>query len=767
MRRSVLIHCLFLSLLPAFIFSQEVGIYGLERGEKLDFRDVGLRDTFQLIRVSNKDTLFAFLIREEVDENVVPAVPILESNISDQIQDANQEGTPINEATVDSVRILFSNYSPLIVAGFEGETGIVFLADEIRNDIVVYRRSQFVKDENPLKPPVLYQASFVINNRNHLYRLRGTGEEHSIEICKQGDNLEEVCKYSSFPLTMEYDCASLFLPLFTSVTMALYAGTSSLGDVNNWLSSEGGVAEIMKFCYEGKGKLRQVAVDQNLSSLKNNFVDQLDQLKQEEAGAVIIKDSVWVGYGIRDPSRKIDSKKCNCLRDSILRKESRYLKDSVKIQGFDENTTQLQSSLSKLNKLKVEYDERCSEPPHIQKFSTNKLKFKPSGLWMRTDFYRFSDIRLTGTLFKKNETGPDTQVPITVINNKFGFSVNGLIGGDNKLFAITKNDIFIDGQFYSVKFNIGEIIEFLPNKGSWSKFFANADYEINSPKDTILLKKRSINDFVSVTVFSDIFGFIDDQPNNVLQTEVTAYVPLNRWNRGRLNFFPEVVSTLNFSLVNGFGENGKFVRPTFITDGFRIDTMVTATATTFDTTNINIGLVNAVEFLRNTDIDFNLRAKAVSFELKTLSSFFNLELGYRLLRSKVDINPKDDEVTIESRFIHSPELNLSLDIRPDWIMGANLQLGGHYFTSFQAGVPRESEFEINDINGKKFKNRIVLRNELNAYAFISSARRSGIFFRYKAYHGNAKLGVRGKQQYFPSILVGYSTNLAALIKGRG
>ena len=580
--------------------------------------------------------------------------------------------------------------------------------------------SEETTPEEKTQEELIYESGVNLAGRYHIYKLIKVGNNFKIELCRSSISNGRVqlsCQLSNVPLIGDYDCVEHFRVIFIEQLKVLYSNdpdsipSPELTDILNFLETPQGSDRLQSLCNAGKEKNETKAIAAAEKDRSTEINERVNEVRTELA--IQLENLKRENSGIMT------------------------LKGSVKVPYCDSI--------------------KCSdEQPR------KELEFKPKSVWFKTDFYRVSDIRIDGHLF----LNPKDSIPYSLVNTKFGFSIDGLIGGNNKRYWIEEEQLEINGQTcYNAKFFIGEILDYQPKEGTFSKFFANQEYEIPSPDSIAIIKKRSINDFISATIFTDAFGFIDEAPNNVLQTEVTAYIPLNRRNFKIWNWLPEMSGTFNISLINGFGENGKFVKPNFVQESKITETVDSLGNPDFDTAFVDVGYLNAVDFLRNSDIDFNWRFKVLTLEMKRWSTFFNLELGYRLFRARVDVNIDPVEVETRSKFIHSPELNLSFHIRPDWILGANVQAGIHYFTTFQRGLPDVLEFEINDIEGDKAENRWVFRNEFNAYAYISSKRKSGVFFRYRGYHGFTKFGVRQKTQYYPTILIGYATNLAALIRG--
>ena len=214
--------------------------------------------------------------------------------------------------------------------------------------------------------------------------------------------------------------------------------------------------------------------------------------------------------------------------------------------------------------------------------------------------------------------------------------------------------------------------------------------------------------------------------------------------------------------------------------------MIPRIAPTIPLTNINDTLMGSSGkdtisyFLHNLDLlkysyyQFYTRLSVLAIELKSWNAWFHVELGARVTGAKV---ARDTTSRIIHKFI--PEVNLRLDLRPDYIIGGDINLGITYLGRGHLG--NNDPRNISD-PAFLYANTWAFPHEINLYAFAGRSSKGGLFFRYSgwlAYNKNLSSLIKtdgalvnhallqgqiSKTSYFPQILLGYSTNLSTLIK---
>ncbi len=641
------------------------------------------------------------------------------------------------EENIDSVGAKF-----LVTATKKDSLLVLAIGSTIRDSVKVDSIKRFIE---PIKDTwiVDQEKSLILNEMYHLVRLKRKAREKKqwLEICIE----EGKCQSSVLPLIQGYSCTD-FEVLFKETLNKLSNEGTVLKTTIATRTVEDNTTRILNdICEKFKDESRVQRINLANASSKDSIAKILSELTRENAGIIRMEKEIEVEYHSYNEE--------NCKKKWYQFCKKKDSEDNCK------------------DHFKVSY--------HKFKYDDNiKMIFKPQTVWFRTKFYKVSDVLINGWVSLGKDS---TEVEIT--NDQYGFNLNGLVGIHNHEFSLTK-DIRIKDKTYNVKFYFGDILNYIPSGNSFSQFIVDAEHTLTIESNEFTLKKRKINDFVSATIFTDALGFINEKRGSVLQTEVSATLPFNMKNNGQRNWLPAFKGTLNIGIVNGFGENINVVKPFFEDPIFSIVSTNDSTLTPInldDTTlfvmipterlDTNLiypdtGYINSIDMLRNADIDFSFKSRILSYEIKGFNSFLNIDAGCRLYRSKVDMSPNLEKSDIRSKFIYSPDIELSISLRPETRTGADFALGYHRLYTFNQGSPSAPELMLYEEIDRDFIKQTILRTEINLYYLTSNENQGGLFFRYRGYHGFHRSGTFKKLQFFPSLLFGYSTNLSTVVKGR-
>lgn len=379
------------------------------------------------------------------------------------------------------------------------------------------------------------------------------------------------------------------------------------------------------------------------------------------------------------------------------------------------------------------------------------LVFFPTDGYVKTDKNRLSTIHIVGKLNGQVVEWENSKwsIPLTSLNRTSrAQSISQQVHlkykkGSISIDTLCECELYLDG-----------VLDYHPHNGSFSRIVKNEEFSF-TPKDSVTLNKREENDYITATLFTDPFGFLSEDRNTMLQTEVFANIPLNIRNRKCNYLFPQVRSALNYTVINGVeGEQRRFTNAELkpLND------------------SINVFRVNPLNILHNKNTEFFLKPTLYSVEIKALSSFINVNAGYFYYRSPLDTNTTmvyspdsmlipDATIELTQKHIHSPFIELQLESRPDYVLGFDASVALHRLNIRKSG--QIDELDVLFIEDAQW----VIRNEFNVFMYTGKNNQGGLFFRYRGYHGIKPINDNLNREYYPTIVLGYSTNLRSLIKG--
>lgn len=298
-----------------------------------------------------------------------------------------------------------------------------------------------------------------------------------------------------------------------------------------------------------------------------------------------------------------------------------------------------------------------------------------------------------------------------------------------------------------------DIFNFLPSRNGAYSLAVKDDEFLLKPNTSKELGKRGLYDYLSIVLFSDLIGLGDNQPNNLIQSELEVYLPIRSWSNKyspKIRWFSNANASVRLSLYSGNDESEN--------DFLRINN---------DTITPDTFFVDHFDLLRNNNTQIDVRLTMLSSEFKPTNLFLQWIVGvnsYRAGFTQKQINAGEDETKIHQLWSVSPYTGLEFKYKPDLNFGADLFVGLSRLSKRNASnnlpLIYESDGLHNDAGTIRFKkmqeiDRYIISTNLNLYAHLNDKSKGGLFARIST----SFKGFNANDNFFPQVLVGYSTNL--------
>lgn len=315
----------------------------------------------------------------------------------------------------------------------------------------------------------------------------------------------------------------------------------------------------------------------------------------------------------------------------------------------------------------------------------------------------------------------------------------------------------------SLLFFYNDVFDFLPSRTGSYSFGVRDEEFILKPNESKELKKRGVYDYLSILIFSDLIGLGDNQSNDLLQSELTVRLPIRNWSKysTHLRWLAYADASIKMSLYNGSQVESELLNiNSILIDSANISTVPDA---------FNIGdtifSIDHFDLLRNNNVALDIRFALVSWERKRTNLHVQGIMGMNTYRSGFThriIKTGEDEVANYQQWAIAPYVALNLQYKPDLNFGAEFFTGIHRLTKRNGSNNTPLIYESNGIyrdNGEiaflKMTewDRWIASFNLNLYAHLNDKSKGGLFARISGHYSGAN------NNFFPQILVGYSTNL--------
>jgi hypothetical protein len=396
------------------------------------------------------------------------------------------------------------------------------------------------------------------------------------------------------------------------------------------------------------------------------------------------------------------------------------------------------------------------ENPYLRLHRSKDSVLLVNNIVIRTDYNRISRISIVGTLrYRDTLSKRDTTMEITFTNSRYSISLSGLNGGEYalELPVLSRHSPWI---------NLADVIQYQPFATEHSYIVANQSLAVPIGGQ-IQVKKRKLSDYISFRTFFDPLGFLSDNPNGFAQLEGDAIIPMGLRSTGRWTAFPQAKVNFSYIYSNSINSQPRIAKVFDLRNNLHPG-LPDSLLKLEDTSRF----INNLDYIRYSYYQFRTNFSLLAIEIAKWNCWMHVEAGIRVSGSKVDTT--SERTTIVHKLM--PELRLRLEIRPDYIMGADMSVGIAFLGNTHEGNNPPSN--IDDLSFL-YKSKVAIPHEVNVYAVTGSGN-GGLFFRYAGWLAftqkfSDKIDISKlpqnieikKTTYFPQILIGYSTNLSALV----
>ncbi len=413
---------------------------------------------------------------------------------------------------------------------------------------------------------------------------------------------------------------------------------------------------------------------------------------------------------------------------------------------------------------------------------TTDTFFKIESIRIQIDYLKIYDIRAVGWIVYNLNGQQQIIRRVAFSNNINSITIKSLHENDNNFLNESK---FLNTD-YSYQIRLKGLVTFEPKGSSYSYMLSNHEYAIESKnnfeENIIYANRKKLTDYLSLQIFLDPLGFMNEKPNGFAQLEGSVSIPLsksaydlNPCNKRKVYsslISSQVSSSLSYIYANSINQEPRFSK-IFISNT-QIDSSKNPidSTHTYDTTRIYS--LNNLDFVRNYFYLFNTRYYLFTQEIKSWNAWFHISTGVKLWGSRIGTH-RDSLHSFHRLFLEY--LNIALEIRPDKPFGMNLNLGIGTLNKFSNGNGTNILLGSNSINFVYGKS-IIIPHEVNFYYKLSNVNNGGLYFRYSGYiasNRNSKISNSTEKvpkflknnsvDFFPTILIGYATNISSLIKG--
>lgn len=281
---------------------------------------------------------------------------------------------------------------------------------------------------------------------------------------------------------------------------------------------------------------------------------------------------------------------------------------------------------------------------------------------LQIDYNRISDLSFNSTLYLN---GKSYKLP-TISNDNYSLSLPYL---RSKRYTNS-----IPG-FSKFRFNYSDVVDYHPVRQDYSGIVRNDDYALGVDTATKIYK-RSFSDYLSFRTFLDPLGFLGKNPNGFAQLEGDMVLPLNL--RGYKSWVWSPQMRFNFSYVYSNSINNEArIAPSYTLRN------TNDTSTAFSKSDTLSSFINNLSIPKYSYYQFYARMSIGAIEIKRANAWLHFEVGVRVNGAKTYITKFNDDGSKDSlntEIIHQlmPEFNIRFQMRPDVIIGGDVNLGISY-----------------------------------------------------------------------------------------
>lgn len=403
----------------------------------------------------------------------------------------------------------------------------------------------------------------------------------------------------------------------------------------------------------------------------------------------------------------------------------------AEIKKCQENCNEL-----KHNKDKRECKKRCTAKRYERTRDT--LTIVSGRFYIRRGY--MNSFEITG--FLKNA---DAEVRLVVTNPYFNLSLFPKPGKDIFLPAVTTN--FREDSLYIKPLESFELVQL----DKASRHFKDKSFEL-SAGESVYLDRMNINDYLGIHVGSDALGLNLNNSSGSLKNSFILNYPVNMRGRSRWRLIPFMQTDLNYYLINGEGGSGY---------------------KELEVANDSVLFVDFFDYIRYQNLGINQEMSLLAMESKGSNFILNLTIGQKFYRSGFSYT-RIDTINGEAKTTNFNEAStawyakLLAQYRPSSSLGADISLSANVFQRYKLNnenprfdIVRSQEVDSSGntrtFSADRFKHRIFYTFDLHAYA--QTGNRGGVFAQI-----SADFSFRSNNSgVYPSVLIGYSSNLNAYV----
>ncbi|MFN3753974.1 hypothetical protein [Flavobacterium sp.] len=351
-----------------------------------------------------------------------------------------------------------------------------------------------------------------------------------------------------------------------------------------------------------------------------------------------------------------------------------------------------------------------------------------------TTYIRFFNNKVKDILIKGHLSNNTTQ-KFRIMNVSNSFTLRSFNNSKHFL-PISPNDNDAGGYYI----NINDLFDYDNADKSWNYSVKNKEYSVE-PGKAKKLEQRSLMDFFTGVIFSDVLGLNNDKANSLVQAEARIKVPLWIYSFGKYAFIHSLNADVNVSIYNGLDEKSRLITP------INNNTSETVTSLT----------INNFDYIKYNNFNAGVGVSFFNLELKGLSTEWSFAYGIRYYRAGLRYTYEKDGGDILKDYqlnALTHELSTNLEIRPQLNFGADINFAFNWLNA--RGSTENIPIIFNADNDNDDKS--VLRLQVNLYTKLNPDKSNdGIYARLGGfYHLGAK-------DFFPQVLVGYATNLSSFV----
>lgn len=502
-------------------------------------------------------------------------------------------------------------------------------------------------------------------------------------------------------------------------------------------------AEINGIKYNNRSKAFRVMYNNDLQSVADSIVN------EEIKYSGVVKANSLIPLRIHSCSCVLHHKCMQCKKREIRKKEK--YKSRSKRSGSKEKEYKSRYRCGK-----------CTTTPALDSINARRfLSVKKIHVSIFNN--RIDKLIVYGYIPKENTEyiggtrGNDSTY--VVMNNIWSIPVSD--------FNNRRERVYFNSQVHKdvrYSFNVGDVLKILPHKGKYNYSLQNQEFDIDlsAPKDSaIKIAQKGVSDFFSGFVYSDVLGLSSTTNNSLFIAEARVFIPFHYRSWGVLTFFDNISFYGRATLLGNADGEGRFTQ---LKEPYK-----SWTPDRFDITKEEAPQINSFNLLYNNNFDGGLRFTPLSLEWKGATTFLNIRLGYKFLRTTVNYNLIGlDSVladttgnfnTIESNYATNSfqafsrmlELDLVARYRPQSNFSADIILGVGWLSERGTNI---NDLELNVVN----QGALFIKTMANLYYKVPE-KKSGIACRFGGYTNT----FNKYRRVYPVLKIGYATNLSAFV----